>query len=223
MKDNAAMSAQDRKDQMAVLSNTTSEEDYAKMQEDGFDLESTTGAVVVTETDKIKAQLAKAGVDISIFGDDPDMEQLEEITGSTELAAQIAEAMRKADLPLTEDNLKESVDALRMADSLETPNQGAMRYLVEQDIAPTIENLYFAEHSGDSQYMPQGQTIDFSEMTKQIEQVIEQAGYEVVPETVEDAKWLIENQVAFTPDRFSYYEELKGLSFPKVQSRRMRF
>lgn len=43
---------------------------------------------IVTETDKIKAQLAKAGVDISFFGDDLTMEQLEAITGSVELATQ---------------------------------------------------------------------------------------------------------------------------------------
>ena len=70
----ATLDAEERKNQMAVLSNTTSPEDYAKMQEDGFSLDDTTTNTIVTETDKIKAQLAKAGVDISFFGDDPDYE-----------------------------------------------------------------------------------------------------------------------------------------------------
>ena len=38
----ATLDAEERKNQMAVLSNTTSPEDYAKMQEDGFSLDDTT-------------------------------------------------------------------------------------------------------------------------------------------------------------------------------------
>lgn len=74
------MDAGERKAQMAVLAETTSPEDYEKMQEDGFSLDDTTSNKIVTVTDKIKAQLAKAGVDISKFGDDLDLEQLAQIT-----------------------------------------------------------------------------------------------------------------------------------------------
>ena len=91
----ATLDAEERKNQM-VLSNTTSPEDYAKMQEDGFSLDDTTTNTIVTETDKIKAQLAKAGVDISFFGDDLDYEQMAAITGSEALARQLAQAMKEA-------------------------------------------------------------------------------------------------------------------------------
>ena len=78
-----------RKDQMVVLSNTVSPEDYEKIQEDGFSISESTGKTIVTETDQIKAALAKAGVDISIYGDDLSREQLEEIAGSEAVAIQI--------------------------------------------------------------------------------------------------------------------------------------
>ena len=42
IKASATLDAEERKNQMAVLSNTTSPEDYAKMQEDGFSLDDTT-------------------------------------------------------------------------------------------------------------------------------------------------------------------------------------
>lgn len=61
------MDAEERKNQMAVLAGTTSEEDYARMQKDGFTPDSMTSNTIVTETDKIKAMLAKAGVDISFL------------------------------------------------------------------------------------------------------------------------------------------------------------
>ena len=83
------LDAQTRQNQMIVLSNTTSAEDYKKMQEDGFSLTDTDSQTIITETDKIKAVLAKAGVDISVYGDDLDEESLKEITGSEALASMI--------------------------------------------------------------------------------------------------------------------------------------
>ena len=55
MEEGTSMDATERKNQMAVLSNTTSGEDYAKMQEEGFSLDATTSNTIVTVTDKIKA------------------------------------------------------------------------------------------------------------------------------------------------------------------------
>ena len=102
-----ALDAADRKNQMAVLSHTTSEEDYAKMQEDGFSLDETTGNTIVTVTDKIKMQVAKGGGDISCFGDDLSKAQLEEMTGSAALARQLEQKLKEADLPDTEENVTE--------------------------------------------------------------------------------------------------------------------
>ena len=65
MEQSSALDAASRKEQMVVLANTTSEEDYARMQEEGFSLDETTSNTIVTETDKIKAQLAKAGIAVN--------------------------------------------------------------------------------------------------------------------------------------------------------------
>lgn len=84
--ESTVLDATDRKNQMAVLSHTTSEEDFAKMQKEGFSLDETTSNTIVTVTDKIKLQIAKGGGDISCFGEDLSKAQLEELTGSTVLA-----------------------------------------------------------------------------------------------------------------------------------------
>ena len=131
----ATLDVEERKNQMAVLSNTTSPEDYAKMQEDGFSLDDTTTNTIVTETDKIKAQLAKAGVDISFFGDDLDYEQMAAITGSEALARQLAQAMKEADLPCTEENVRGVMEALSLAQTLQTPGDGAVKYMLDNGTA----------------------------------------------------------------------------------------
>ena len=63
------LTADDRKNEMAVLSNTVSENDLQEMEKNGFSVNNTDSHTIITVTDKIKAELAKAGVDISAYGD----------------------------------------------------------------------------------------------------------------------------------------------------------
>ena len=58
------MSAENRKNQMVVVSNTSSPADLEEMSKDGFDCMDSDSHTILTVTDKIKA-----GVDISVYGD----------------------------------------------------------------------------------------------------------------------------------------------------------
>ena len=115
--ENESMSAGERKNQMAVLSNTLSPEDYRKLQEEGFSIHETDGKTIVTVTDKIKAQLAKAGVDVSAMGDSLTREQLEAIGGSVAAANQLEREFAQADLPDSQENMAEGLEALNQAKS----------------------------------------------------------------------------------------------------------
>ena len=203
-----AMDAGERKAQMAVLAETTSPEDYKKMQEDGFSLDDTTSNKIVTVTDKIKAQLAKAGVDISKFGDDLDFEQLAQITGSPELAAQIANSLREADLPLTDDNFKQIAETVDMADSLSSLDDGAVKYLIDNQLEPTVQNIYFAEHSASAGYIPAEQQ-DISSFLPQVKNIIVSAGLEVNDDTIATSNWMLENDIPLTKENLTYAQALR--------------
>mgnify|MGYP002761834690 FL=1 len=203
-----SMDAGERKAQMAVLAETTSPEDYKKMQEEGFSLDDTTSNKIVTVTDKIKAQLAKAGVDISAFGDDLDLEQLAQITGSPELAAQIADSLREADLPLTDDNFKQIAETVDMADSLSSLDDGAVKYLIDNQLEPTVQNIYFARHSASAGYMPAEQQ-DISSFLPQVKNVIASAGLEVNDDTIATSKWMLENDIPLTKENLTYAQALR--------------
>lgn len=203
-----SMDAGERKAQMAVLAETTSLEDYKKMQEEGFSLDDTTSNKIVTVTDKIKAQLAKAGVDISAFGDDLDFEQLAQITGSPELAAQIADSLREADLPLTDDNFKQIAETVDMADSLSSLDDGAVKYLIDNQLEPTVQNIYFARHSASAGYMPAEQQ-DISSFLPQVKNVIASAGLEVNDDTIATSKWMLENDIPLTKENLTYAQALR--------------
>ena len=204
-----SLDATARKNQMAVLAHTTSEEDYAKMQKEGFSLDATSGGTVVTVIDKIKAQIAKGGGDISCFGDGLTREQLEELVGNKALAAKIQNALKQADLPDTKENVDDCMKAYILAENLEALNEGGMKYMLDNELEPTIENLYKATYSGSSYYTTPSMNEDLNGMQTQIEEVIRSVGVEVNEQTKMDCQWLLANEITLTPDHLSYLQILK--------------
>lgn len=208
------MDAAMRKNQMAVLSNTMTPEDYKRAQEEGFSLSSTDGQTLVTVTDKIKAQLAKAGVDVSHMGGSLTKEQFEEIAGSLAAAAQLEHSFESAALPVTEENMTEGMEAWKQAEELTPLSRGAVKYMLDNRLAPSIANLFTAEFSGSAAYAPAEEEIDFEALRGQMEQVITAAGKTVNEQTIADSKWMIQSGIAYTAENFSYMQKLLDLQLP---------
>ncbi len=177
------------KTQMAVLAGSLSGEDIRNLSKEGYSLNDTDAGTIVTVMDKIKMELAKAGKDISAFGDSLSMEQLEAMTGN-------------------------AVQASRMAADLKECQDGDIAYLVENELEPTIENLYWAQHSGSSQ-SGKGQPLpEDANLRRQIEQMIEQAGLPVNETTFGYGELLFENQLPLTPENLVYVDRLKNAQLP---------
>lgn len=203
------------KNEMLFAGNSATAKDCAGVKDDGFSLYGTEAETIVTVTDKMKMQLAKAGVDVSCMGDGLSEEVLTAITGNAGLAAQIAGSLEQADLPLTEDNLTESAEAVAQAENMKELSDGAVKYMLDNELPPTIENLYKAEYSGSASYCaPNDRGIDYGAMQTQMENVIAQAGLPVNGETLDYAHFMVQNDIALTADNLSYLEELKGMEFP---------
>ena len=210
---------------MAVAANTTTKTDCKQIEEDGFSLDRTDVKTIVTVTDKIKMQLAKAGVDISYFGDSLNAQQLEEVAGSTAAAQQLAGRIeQQADVPLTEDNVKDFKEAVYQAGQLYELEDSALKYMLEHELEPTIANLYQAQYSTsnavyNSQVYNGGisnddSQADFSYMEKQISQIIAESGREDTKEAARDSKWLLDNEVALTAENLNNLKQLKEIKLP---------
>lgn len=213
--------SENRRNDMIVTASTTTSDDYKAAKDDGYD-------VIVTETDKIKAVLAKAGVDISIYGDDLSMEQLTDITGSQTEAAMLVNQMKAYDIPATDDNIKAGTDAIDRAKSLTNISNETKAYLVRNNMNPTVSNVYKATYSSsqvqnykqkvgitdnvkqlydDNQYGDkgagsQGKISDelFEELKPQLKQILEEAHIDSSDENLNQCKWLIDEDIAVTPD-----------------------
>ena len=207
----ALLSADNRKNEVAVVSNMTSEGDVKKLEEDGFSITDSDSRTIITVTDKIKAALAQAGVDISQYGESLSKEQLEELTGNPAVTNQILQALAAYDLPATAANISDSSKALAQAASINGISGSAMAYLLNNGLEPSIHNVYIAEHSAQQDTVDVTET-EYAELDAQIKQIIEEAGLTADESSVADSKWLIANGIALTGENLSYYMELQTLS-----------
>ena len=211
------MSAEDKKNQMVVAANTTTPEDYQKMMEDGFTLNNSSSQTIITETDKIKAVLAKAGVDISIYGDSLSEEQLKEIIGSEAVARQIEAQMKQNDIPANDSNMSDAQNAYDQATQIGELSEEAIKYLIKNEETPTISNLYKAQFSSSSQYNTQGMTSsmtdeELQEISDQIKQMLQSFGMTANDKNIQDGCWLIKNGLELNQHNMNYLQQLQGFS-----------
>ena len=225
--------SENRRNDMIVTASTTTSDDYKAAKDDGYD-------VIVTETDKIKAVLAKAGVDISIYGDDLSREQLTDITGSQTEAAMLVNQMKAYDIPATDDNIKAGTDAIDRAKSLTNISNETKAYLVRNNMNPTVSNVYKATYSSsqvqnykqkvgitdnvkqlydDNQYGDKGagsrgKISDelFEDLKPQLKQILEEAHIDSSDENLNQCRWLIDEDIAVTPDNVLLANQIDGIT-----------
>ena len=201
---------------MEVVSNTMSEKDCEKMDQDGFSVNGTEVETIVTEIDKIKMELAKAGVDISVFGDELSKEQLEALAGSAGLASQLESVLRQADLPATEENVSDCIETVQQAADLTNCTDETVKYLLEHELPPTVENLYKAQYSvnyGTANSGNGGIPMDDG-LRAQVEQIIARAGLSVNEDTLECSQWMLDNEILLTEENLKYAMDLKEMQLP---------
>ena len=88
----------------------------------------------------------------------------------------------------------------------------AIKYLIINDLEPTLENIYKAKYAGKNIVTRNISDEDFEQLRSQVDEVITNAGYEVNDENIKVAKWLIENDIPITEDTLIKYNKLQDLN-----------
>ncbi len=219
-----------QRDYMAVMSNSMSDEDFAKLMEDGIDPTRIPAGETVTNLDRIKIKMAEAGVTIAGYNDDLTEEDIKAVLGNSINAGKIiSDTLASSDLPYGPDLVSEVKETVMMAGNLKPLTDEAKAYMITEDMAPTVENLYKAEYSaairsGSSKgvHFDGAATYAGSEYTKsswddlkdQAVSVIEEAGLETTEDMLEDAKWIAMHEIPLTKETLGAYEEIKDLTVP---------
>lgn len=216
---------------MAVMSNTMSDEDFAKLQEEGYHPGSTDIETVVTIVDHIKTALLKGGVQITGYTDALSDEAIQDITGSKAFTEELKKQFAKRDIPMTEENVAAVTEAFHMLTEVGMPSDGGVKYMVENNLPPTPENLYTAKYSAlddtDRQgkgyyaaggvagyYAKKPDQVDFDQLRPQMEKVIEEAGYTADEENLQNARWLVEKGIPLNTETFSLLCDIRKQQFP---------
>lgn len=222
-----------QQDYRTLMANTMSEEDYAKLEEEGFHFRSLKPEEAVTIVDKIKAELARSGKQIVGYTDDLDMNTLAEALGSQTLAQAVADSFRQADIPLTQENLADAARGWDMASQLKPLTEGSLSYLIDNGLDGEIWNLYLAQNSGadrqggtqprfyaqevEGYYTRSAQNAPDEELMRQIDRLLEQSGREVSDENRQKAVCMLEKGLPLTQENLARLEELEELTLPVTE------
>lgn len=214
---------------LAVMSTSMSGEDFAKISQEGFSVENLTPDESVTILDKIKATLAQSGVVVPGYTDDLSSEEIEIITGSASYAAAIESSLKENQLPITEENVSEITDVIKVSEEVGSVSDDAKKYMITNELEPTVKNFYMAEHSssekesGGKAHFYKDSTgyvgknpidVDFEELRPQAEKIIEQSGLPVNEKTLNDAKWLITKDIPLTKENLESLSDINSIQFP---------
>mgnify|MGYP001027947776 FL=1 len=224
MQDAAAIDVATQTDFMTVMSNTMSGEDFSRLQQEGYHPGDMEIEEVVTIVDTIKAALVKGGTEVAGYTDDLDADTLAQITGSQAFAQELALQFQAHDIPLTEENVRAVKDAFERAMQTAEIGEGAVKYMVENRMDPTIDNLYLAGHSaatdskrqahgyyaadGTGYYAKKAEDYNWEQLRPQIERVLEEAGLAINEENIENAQWLIGVGVPLTAETMQKLHEI---------------
>ena len=220
---------QTNSDYRIVMSSCMSDEDFSKLLKEGTHPGSTEIETVVTIVDTIKAEIAKSGQVVAGYNDDLDRETLKEITGSEAFANKLANSFAKKDIPLTEENVQNAKEVYDRVSQIKSFGDDATKYMIENGLEPTADNLYMASFSvkeGNSRqgrgyfasdmhgyYSQKAEIFNWANLQPQMEKVIENAGYEVSDETLMDSMWIIKNGIPFTVESFDIFVKIKNIDF----------
>lgn len=212
-----------------LLSNTMSEEDYAKLEKEGFDFSAMDPETAVTIVDKIKAELARSGQHIAGYTDDLDQATLASALGSETLARAIGESFYEADIPLTEENIHEVKKAWDMAEQLAAPTEGSYQYMVDNGMEPEVWNFYLSQNSGagggakqpkfyaediQGYYAETAKGSPTADLQGEIEKLLTREGLAVNEENCRAAKTLLDGGLPITKENLVRLQELKSVEFP---------
>lgn len=201
------------KDYMTVMANTMSADDYQALVKDGVNPGRIEAGDAVTIMDHIKAEMAKAGTVITGFNssDDFSLDKLTALFGDAGYAQSLMAAFSQNDIPLTEDNARETVDAKDLAMQIGDVTDDMKQYLLENELPVTIENTYKAKFAATYQQQEKDQVAADPAFAKQIDSVIEEAGLTADEQTKADCMWLVGRDIPLTAENLLLLQDMNRM------------
>ncbi|HWT75750.1 MAG TPA: DUF6240 domain-containing protein, partial [Mobilitalea sp.] len=127
---------------------------------------------------------------------------------------EVAGRLTEGNVPATKENVQNVMTALGQSNAVSKMDDRTMKYLISNELEPTIGNIYKACYSQNSNKQEQVQPLSdkaWNDLKPQVAQVISDAGFEVNDANLNTGKWLIENKLPVTQQSFTYKKELDDM------------
>lgn len=203
------------KDDAKESANKITEDDCEEVWKEGFSLEAFEAGRLARALERIKQnkEFQSENLDVRIENQKQWKKEIEKISVSNKLsdsnAKNIAKKLIEADIPLTDENIEKLIKSKNMAETANSLSDSGMAYMIQQQLEPTINNIYHSSYLGTTK-------TTFSEETwhaikGQVEDVLKSNQFAVNEENMEDAKWLFEHELPITGESLEQYKSLSDI------------
>lgn len=198
------------------LMDRMSEEDFKILLEEDNSINDKDIDIIEKTIERIKAQRKEKKENLESQKESY-KEKLEAVRNSSTafgVGKEIVEQLEEKGLPVTKDNIAKISAALEMAAVIPNLPEQGMAYLIENNKEPTIENIYKAVHlteTGNERNVQRNHIDEatWSNLQKQVNTIIEDAGLIVDEETLGEAQWLLQNNISITGNHLWALKDLK--------------
>ncbi len=132
-----------------------------------------------------------------------------------EIAGKITEKLEDSNLPPTNANIKMIANATELASACPKMTEDVIKYLIDNELDPTIENVYKATYAKSSKFKyDENEKISneaWKQLKPQVEKALQEAELEATKENLDTAKWLIDNKLPLTEGNIK-----KAISLKKI-------
>lgn len=202
------------KDSINTFVNSVSADGYEKFEKLGIIPDREEPDTFLTVAERIEIELA-AHCENYVPTGSIDIDDVQALYGNTGRAYEIAAALERQGLNITYDAVSQIENGLKMAEELEriTPEMSA--YLLRNELPISIENVYKAQYSvtqnGNSNSI-QISGEDWEQLSTQITDKLEMLGMPVDEQTLQDARWMLENNIPVTASNLWKMQDIRNIN-----------
>lgn len=190
-----------------VLNRMTAQ-DYIKLSEEGFMAEDLT-----IEALTFAVKLIKDYSHNSLSKDKVSSNKKEDKDKTDKISEdRIRRRMEEENLPINNDSIERIKGALTLSESIALMDKKDILYLLNNELEPSIENLYKARFSKQSNNAKVNLSEnEWNKLIPQVGEIVTGFSAEVDSEILKDARWLIENNIPLTKESMGLLSGLKDL------------
>lgn len=190
--------------------NRMTAQDYKKLSDEGFTPEELTIEALASALQLVKDNEPGNKVQKdNILNKKNNMIKGSDIISEDE----ITKRMEDENLPINDESVERVKSALKLSEGIPHMGKADILYVLNNGVTPSIENLYKARYSNKSNKdIVKLSDTEWEELIPQIKEIAYGTELEADSELLEDARWLIENDIPLTNDNIRLLKDLKDLT-----------